>query len=245
MGMIRAASLVIVCATFLTLIGTAAEAARRTPKEALQAFNDLIGSWKATGQPNGTQAEKQKGFWQEKIAWEWRFKGADVWLSAVIDKGKYFTSAELRYSPDKDVFVLKVTTPGKEILTFEGPLEKRRLIVERHDEAKNEDQRLVWTLLHFNRHLYRYETRPATRPAFKAIWEVGATKEGVDFASTDDGPECVVSGGLGTIPVSYQGTTYYVCCTGCRDAFKEEPEKYIKEFEARKKKKHASADKSR
>ena len=46
-----------------------------------------------------------------------------------------------------------------------------------------------------------------------------------------------VSGGIGTIPVTYMGKTYYVCCTGCRDAFRDEPEKYIKEFEARKKKK--------
>jgi len=28
--------------------------------------------------------------------------------------------------------------------------------------------------------------------------------------------------------------TYYVCCSGCRDAFNENPEKYIKEFNAKK-----------
>jgi YHS domain-containing protein len=33
-----------------------------------------------------------------------------------------------------------------------------------------------------------------------------------------------------------QGVTYYVCCSGCRDAFNEDPEKYIKEYEAKKKK---------
>ena len=37
--------------------------------------------------------------------------------------------------------------------------------------------------------------------------------------------------------VSFQGKTYYVCCSGCRDAFNEEPEKYIAEFEAKKKNK--------
>jgi YHS domain-containing protein len=41
------------------------------------------------------------------------------------------------------------------------------------------------------------------------------------------------------MPVTYKGKTYYVCCTGCRDAFKENPEKYIKEFEESKKKKKA------
>jgi hypothetical protein len=31
--------------------------------------------------------------------------------------------------------------------------------------------------------------------------------------------------------VSYKGKTYYVCCGGCRDAFRAEPEKFIKEYE--------------
>jgi YHS domain-containing protein len=43
----------------------------------------------------------------------------------------------------------------------------------------------------------------------------------------------VVSGGKGTMPVSYKGKTYYVCCSGCRDEFKENPEKYIAEYEAK------------
>ena len=37
--------------------------------------------------------------------------------------------------------------------------------------------------------------------------------------------------------VSYQGETFYVCCTGCRDAFNENPKKYVEEFKARKGKK--------
>jgi YHS domain-containing protein len=30
--------------------------------------------------------------------------------------------------------------------------------------------------------------------------------------------------------VSYNGQTYYVCCSGCRDAFNENPAKIIAEF---------------
>ena len=47
-------------------------------------------------------------------------------------------------------------------------------------------------------------------------------------------PECVVTGGLGTMQVSYMGQTYYVCCTGCRDAFNENPAKIIAEYKKRK-----------
>ena len=70
--------------------------------------------------------------------------------------------------------------------------------------------------------------------------EVKSLREGKasladSFATVDDGPECVVSGGKGTMAVSFQGKTYYVCCTGCRDEFKANPEKYVKEYEAKKK----------
>ena len=34
----------------------------------------------------------------------------------------------------------------------------------------------------------------------------------------------------------YMGKTYYVCCGGCKDAFNDDPAKYVKEFEERKKK---------
>jgi hypothetical protein len=208
---------------------------KKTPKQALRALNDLIGSWRGTGEPNGTREEKQRHFWQEKIDWEWRFKGKDVYLRAAFDKSKHFTAAELRYLPDKERYQLTATTPAKEKLVFEGTLDKKRLTLERTDEKKKETQRLIVALLHFNRYVYRYEVKPAERTSFKEVYRVGATKEGVEFAGDDDKPECVVSGGLGTMPVVYKGKTYFVCCSGCRDAFNDEPEKYIKEFEARKK----------
>lgn len=221
---------------FLARLSWAGETAeKKTPKQALQALNDLIGNWRGTGEPNGTREEKQRNFWQEKIAWEWRFKGKDVYLQATFDKGKHFTTAELRYLPDKGRYQLTAVTPAKEKRVFEGKLDKKLLTLERTDEKKKERQRLIVALFHFNRHVYRYEVKPEDRTQFREIYRVGATKEGVEFAGDDDKPECVVSGGLGTMPVTYQGKTYYVCCSGCRDAFNDEPEKYIKEFEARKK----------
>jgi len=223
----------LICAT----TSPAADSVKRTPREALQAFDDLIGSWRSTCEPSGTREERRKGFWLEDAAWEWRFKGDDAWLVAAFEKGKHIASAELHYVAENDRFRLDITTPMKAKQSFEGTLSDRRLTLDRRDETTHEDQRFVVTLLHSNRYLYRYETRPEGRTAFAMVWQAGATKQGVPFASTDDGPECVVSGGLGTIKVTHNGQTYYVCCTGCRDAFKDNPEKYIKEYEARKKKK--------
>lgn len=224
---------------FLVIAPLSAAEKTRTPREALQEFNELIGSWKGTGMPDGgTAAEKRKNFWIETIAWDWQFKGDDAWLNLTFSKGKYFDKGTLRYVADKDLYQLKLQTPDKEALLFEGKLDKKNLTLERDDDKKKETQRLVITLLHENRYLYRYEVKPKDRNGgFTRIYQVGATKEGVPFAVGDGRPECIVSGGLGTSKVTYKGKDYYVCCSGCRDAFNEEPEKYIKEFEEKKKQK--------
>jgi YHS domain-containing protein len=33
--------------------------------------------------------------------------------------------------------------------------------------------------------------------------------------------------------VQYKGKTYYVCCTGCRDAFLDDPEGILEEYAER------------
>jgi hypothetical protein len=229
--------------TTLVLLALAAPAARADdkppvpPREALKAFADLIGTWRATGTPEGTRDEKERGFWTEKQSWEWQFKGDDAWLRLAIDKGKHFTAGELRYLPKTGRYGLTLTTTDKKTLEYEGTLADKRLTLERTDDKTKDTHRIVLALLHPNRVLYRAEVTPAGKPLPTKLYQVGATKEGEPFAVEGGGPECVVSGGLGTIRVSYKGQTYYVCCTGCKDEFNSDPEKYIREFEAKKKKK--------
>jgi len=224
-------ALVVCC---LSLPGQAP--AKKGPREALAPFNDLIGTWRAVGTPAGTREEQQKGFWNENMSWEWKFKGPDAWLEVVFKDSKNFTAGELRYDAAKDSFVFTAKTPAKETLTFGGQLSKEKVLTLDHD-AKNEIHRLVITLLHSNRFLYRYEVRPDGKMVFAQRYKVGATKEGVPFAAGDGKPECIVSGGLGTIAVSYKGQTYYVCCSGCRSEFNDNSEKYIKEYAEKKAKK--------
>jgi len=204
---------------------------KKTSKEALQAFNDLVGSWRCTGTPEG----KKKEFWTESMEWQWQFKGDEAWMKVAFEKGKHFAGGELRFLPDKDQYQLTLQTVDKEKLMFAGSLKDKALTLDREDESAKETQRLVFTFLHPNRFLYRYETKAADARAFAKLYQVGATKNGVPFAEGETGPECIVSGGLGTVKVTYKGQTYYVCCSGCRDAFKDDPEKYIKEAEAKKK----------
>ncbi len=225
-------------ALLLAPLTAAADApAKRSARRALKPFNDLIGSWRCTGTPEGTREERQKGFWTETASWSWQFKGEDAWLVATFDKGKYFTKGELRYLADKDAYQLTLTTPAKESLAFVGKLDDGRLTMTREDDKRKETQQLVISLLHANRFVYTYSVKPEGKTLYAKLYQVGCTKEGEEFAAGDGKPECIVSGGLGRSTVTYKGQTYYVCCSGCADAFKEDPEKYIKEYEAKKKNK--------
>lgn len=227
--------LVTVCA-IVTVAGIVktAPAPKADPREALKPFNVLVGAWNGAGTPEGTADERQKGHWTEVLNWAWQFKGEDAWLVVSFDKGKHFTSGELRPLEKPNTFRFIVKTTDKQDLTFEGEYKDKYLTLERVDEKTKETQRLVFALLHSNRITYRYEVKPAEKTFFTKLYLVGATKEGEPFVAKGfNEKECVVSGGQGTTPVMFKGKTYYVCCSGCRDAFNENPEKYVNEFEAK------------
>jgi len=219
---------------FLPLVAASAEPL--PPKAALQPLNDLVGAWKCTGEPLlGTKEEKLKGFWVEHVVWEWQFKGDDACLKGDFAKGKHFASGELRYLPATQTYRLTLTTLDKKPLVFEGPRQEKKLLLEREDAETKDRHKVTLHTLHVERHLMKYEVLPAGKTRWVGQWQVGATNEAVPFAAVQAMRECVVSGGLGTTEVKYKDQTYYVCCSGCRDAFKDNPEKYFKEFEARKK----------
>ncbi|MFM8273271.1 MAG: YHS domain-containing protein [Gemmata sp.] len=233
-------------AVVLALLCSGADSPKPAPaaREALQPFNVLVGSWKGSGAPEGTKEERAAGAWEETVAWTWKFKDRDAWLEVNFTKGRHFTKGELRYTPDKGAsepkFTLTLAAPDKTVATFTGSLtdKDKVLALTRTGGPATEEQRLVFSLLHSNRHLYRLETRPAgTTVAYSKKYQVGATKEGEPFANVAKGPECIVSGGVGSMKVTYKGKDYWVCCSGCRDEFKENPEKYIKEAEAKAKEK--------
>ncbi|MEI7686289.1 MAG: hypothetical protein WCL32_14790 [Planctomycetota bacterium] len=219
--------------TTLMTIAALSSAQTRSPRDGLQPLGDLVGTWRGTGAPIGSREEQQKGFWVESLECGWKFKGTDAWLVLAFDKSKHYKAGELRYQTDKDRYQLSLTPLAGPAIVLHGELKNKILTLTSEDEK----DRLVFTLLHENRFLYRHERRAEGKTAYAKIFQVGATKEGVPFAKGAGGPECVVTGGLGTSPVTYLGKTYYVCCSGCRDEFAANPAMYVKEFEAKKAKK--------
>lgn len=69
---------------------------------------------------------------------------------------------------------------------------------------------------------------------FLRMAEVGYTREGSNFGKGTNYIECIVTGGVGTMPVTFEGKTYYVCCTGCRDLFNDDPAAVLAEYRERK-----------
>jgi YHS domain-containing protein len=223
----------------LSVVLLAVSLASATPsssKQALQPLQELIGQWKGTGTLlRGTKEERDKGGWVESIVWQWQFKGEEVWLRADLTQGKYFTRLEIRPGTEADTYELKTWTVDKKQHTYLGQRTERRLTFDREEDGLT--HRLTLSLLHSTRFGYRYETRKKDTRTFSAVYQSWSTKQGVPFAIVDQGPECIVTGGLASQRVSYKGKTYYVCCSGCRDAFYDDPVKYINEYEKAQKKK--------
>jgi hypothetical protein len=203
-------------------------------KEALQALNDYIGSWKGSGGPDKSSPPEN---WNENMSWSWRFKSDDAWLQVEFKNGKYFSKGDMRYLVDKKKYELTLTDKKDAKMVYVGELKKGYLTLEHADAKSGETHQLKINLAGGGvRMVYAFSRKNKGSTIFTKLYDVNFTKEGESLAGGGKEKECVVTGGLGSIPVTYMGKTYYVCCTGCRDAFNENPEKIIKEYEARKKK---------
>ncbi|HEY7326485.1 MAG TPA: YHS domain-containing protein [Gemmataceae bacterium] len=209
--------------------------AQSETKEALKELQEFIGNWKGTGGPDKPRPSPRDPVWNESISWAWRFKGDDAWLSMSVKDGKLFKSGELRYLPKKKVYQLTATDKDNKKLVFEGKIEREILKLECIDpKTKATEQITMNTAADGDRFIYHVAHKNEGTTIWRKDYLIAFTREGVSLGKVDKKNECVVSGGLGTIAVSYKGETYYVCCSGCADAFKENPEKYVNEFKAKK-----------
>ncbi len=222
-------------ALLLAGITLLARAGENPGREKLQELQDFIGTWEANGGPDGKKGSL-KGNWKETLQWNWRFKGEDAWLNLEVKGGKVLESGDLRWDAAKKAYVLTAKLPGGKTQTFEGTFKKDILTLEHLDKGTNERTQITMnTAAEGVRMIYRVKKATGGGKLFAPLWLVQANREGESLAAKDSKQVCVVSGGAGTMPVSHKGETFYVCCSGCRDAFNENPEKYIKEFKAKKK----------
>lgn len=203
--------------------------------KALEAVGPLVGQFNSVVTPQDRQSQRNRVFWREKSQWEWVF-GTTTGLRWNLQDSNRFKTGLLTYKPDQEVFQLQLETIDGDKWLLTGKVEEDRLQLD--SAVKGGLQQRLWIrVVNENRFLYTLFEREENKSRFVRVLDAGGTREGVTFATGGSGPECIVTGGKGTMQVSYQGKTYYVCCTGCKQAFEDDPEGILAEAKSRKNKK--------
>ena len=209
--------------------GDDAAGLRREEQAALKAYGPLVGSWRGTGQP---QRGRSAGSWTESASVAWKLSADSAALEIDVAKGKYLKSALLKAGPKPGEYVLDAILPDGSKRSFAGKGVAGKPLVLTDDGPAEGLKRVTLTIPNDLRFLLLLES--AAGEGFARLGEVGFTRNGVAFAAGEAGPICIVTEGRGTIPVTHAGQTYYVCCSGCKDLFNQDPAAIIAEAEARK-----------
>lgn len=220
-------------ALLLLVAADAPQPGRRNDQAALKPFAGLVGEWRGTGQP---QRGSAKGAWAETAGWAWKLTPDSAALELTVAKGKFLRSATLRPGKGPNAFALDAVLADGTKRTFAGTYaEKKPLTLAAGPPDGDGPRKVVLTPLHETRFLLLFEGKNEEGSGFRRLAEVGFTRQGVAFAAGESGPVCIVTEGRGTTQVSYKGKTYWVCCSGCKDLFNEDPEAVLAEAAARQK----------
>jgi YHS domain-containing protein len=207
-------------------------------KAALAEFSSLIGKWNGVGQP---RRGSNQGAWQEQAEWVWDFADHGVAVRVDVSKGTIAKTLRLTFDPETKEYAGTLTTADGAIENYRGKFEKDGVLV-LTTPSGDEIRRITITRLNVKRTLVLFEKRAASQASFNRVAEVGYTRDGTRLAtSSTSGPECIVTGGEGTMEVKYKGQTYYVCCSGCKQAFEDDPEGVIAEAAERRKREKEKA----
>ena len=217
---------------------TAAPADLKAQKAALANWNSLIGGWRGTGQP---RRGSNTGAWREDTNWAWQFTATESALIGTVTKGKLATTLKITADATPGQFHLQWTNDAGVVRDLAGQIEENKLVLVSAPDDMHEVYRVTITSLNELRTLILFEKRKEDQQSFARIAEVGYTREGTRLAGPGGGqPECVVTGGLGTIKVEHAGKTYYVCCSGCQQAFNDDPEGILADYKTRQEKQKAA-----
>ncbi|HEY2413117.1 MAG TPA: hypothetical protein VGI40_12785 [Pirellulaceae bacterium] len=229
--MVRLSGLVLLIAVAAALAGDKPDSQQQEQLTKLQA---LVGSWRGVAQPIRGSA---KDSWTEQADWSWDFSLASPALTATLPQGKYFSHFRLTPGNKSGEYRLTATTSkDQQQLAYSGRLDNQNQLVLLGDQPREDlPRRLTFRFTAGgDRLLLLMEKQGSAADSFARIAEIGYTRAGSGFGNIAQGRECIVTGGLGTIEVSHNGKTYYVCCTGCRDYFNASPDQVLAEYAAKK-----------
>lgn len=216
-----------------------------TVLSAMQPLQVLLGQW------NGTSRKAQV----DAPQWVWDFQ-SDRSRPALVfksDKNVYIREGHLTFLPAEQKYEFTWTTPEGDKRLLTGTFTKPVQDVAGDDQKKlqrtykltlteptpkdGEQWQLALEQLENNRYILEVDRKRGGGP-FQRIDTIHTQREGSSFAvsDTDYGEQtCIISQGKGTSTVSYMGKSYWVCCSGCKAAFEEDPVRWIAKWEARQK----------
>jgi hypothetical protein len=196
----------------------------------LEKIQQVVGQWKGVGQP---QRGSTKDSWVEEADWAWSFDGK-VALVAKQPKGKYFKALRIIVS-DFEYVLLATPADGAKEATYWGARDESGKLIFKEDKPREGlPARISFRFVAGGDRLLMLLERKGNADQYVRLAEVGYTRQGSGFGQGKTGPECVVTGGAGTIEVMHKGMKYYVCCTGCLEYFNDHPDEVIAEYQARK-----------
>ncbi|MCA9054190.1 MAG: hypothetical protein KDA75_10160 [Planctomycetaceae bacterium] len=226
----------ILCGT-LVLAGDDAGSPRQQAQTALARLNVVVGDWRGVGQP---RRNSNQGAWTETSGWVWDLQGEQPALVQTVANGKLLQSMRLQYDVAAQQYILELTPPEGTKSTYRGSWDDGELVLVSSGDARTPSRRLTITPRSDIRLVVLHEATEPGKELFFRVAEVGYTRKGRRLAGSGGGqPQCVVTGGLGTIEVQHAGKTYYVCCSGCKQAFEDDPEGILAEYRERLKKEQA------
>ena len=199
--------------------------------KAFAPLEGMVGGWKGQGV---NPKNRIKG-WKEKHMWSWKFaQGKPVGLAVEVADGKILTKGQLSSDAKTDIYRLDATDPSGKPVRFSGKYDSEIGVLSLSREKppiaigqERLDIAIDSSKIRYTMRLFRQE--PGA-PQFALVTDASLTKEGESFAAggaSADLPKCIVTGGAGSMTVSYEGKSYTICCSGCRDEFNESPAKYV------------------
>lgn len=227
---------------------TPADEKRRRLLEAMKPVQIMLGSWKGTTQK---AVGDFKALTKPEWVWDFQTNRDEPAMVMKSDESPYFKEARLTYLTEDDQFKLTTIGPEGEVREFAGkfsaPVEEfqgddQKMHVKfklQLQQLNGDSPRNTWQVT-FNQqdnHRYLVELARKSGSNFIRFDTIATQREGTSFGKSDVGygeRECIISGGLGTSQVSFGGKSYWVCCSGCRAAFDEDPQSWIAEYEAKK-----------
>ena len=212
-------------------------------KKALKPIQVVLGQWHGI-------IDKSKEYEDLNWVWDWKTDRAQPALAMkTVGDGVLFKSVRLTYLTDAEQFQMTIEEKDGQKRVLQGvfteepsekPGEDKKQTPQRTYKLKlteNGDAKDRWQVVMNQQENNRYllELSKARGKNFVRFDTIATQREGTSFALNDSDfkeKTCVISQGLGTIQVSHKGKSYWVCCSGCKAAFEEDPEKWIAKFEA-------------